>query len=246
MTTLALIGKGRWGSRYLAIIAEMKSCVVKYVKTTDYKDLHNYKDIDGIIIASPVDTHAEIANEFPDKYLLVEKPLTTSFIDAWGLTNEKIMVGHTYLYNQRLQNRIASLDTVRCLDFKLQNTSSHNSKSTPLWELAPHGVSLCVDLFGMPINVSGFKHKQGIFVYLDYLEGRCSIEVGWDYPERKVEIVFNEGELVFDGLLKEPVSPLESQIQAFVDFIKGKPCKSGLKHGVQVVEVLQNIKLCMM
>ena len=82
MITLALIGKGKWGSKYLEVVEKIPDCIIKYVKTRDYKDLHNYSDIDGIIIATPDSTHARIIEEFPSKYLLVEKPLTTSLKEA--------------------------------------------------------------------------------------------------------------------------------------------------------------------
>src|SRR5258708_8764255 len=102
MTTLALIGKGRWGTNYLNEVKKIPNSKIKYVKTYNYKDILKYDDIDGIIIATPAETHVEIINAFPNKFLLVEKPLTTSLSSALAIINKNIMVGHTYLFNSSI------------------------------------------------------------------------------------------------------------------------------------------------
>lgn len=76
MITLGLVGVGAWGKNYLKTISLFERIKVKYVctrsqnslqqlpnsttKTTDYKELAKYHDIDGIIVATPASTHFKI------------------------------------------------------------------------------------------------------------------------------------------------------------------------------------------
>lgn len=243
MITLALIGKGRWGSKYLETVKRIKDCQIKYIKTRDYLDLLSYLDlIDGIIIATPAETHSQIIQAFPDKYLLVEKPLTTSYKDALAITNPNIMVGHIYAYNQTLQELLDGITDIRYLSFKLANTESYSGKSL-LWELAPHGVALAVDLLGEPKKIDAWRDRGNLFIELKYEEATCRIEVGWNYSVKKREIyVVGSKTIYFDSSIKQEVSPLENQIRAFLGFIESQGSKTGLKQAQMVIKVLDYIK----
>ncbi len=66
---LALIGNGKWGQNYVNTIRRLQQVDLpqKYIKTRSYPDLLTKSDIDGVIIASPTNTHFEIAMEFLSK-----------------------------------------------------------------------------------------------------------------------------------------------------------------------------------
>ena len=69
MVNLALIGIGAWGKNYITTCKKLPNISIKYlcatskknldtysgnyIKTTNYKDLFNYSDIDGVIVATP-------------------------------------------------------------------------------------------------------------------------------------------------------------------------------------------------
>src|SRR6266480_7374865 len=74
-------------------------------KTTQVEDVF-YSDVDGVVIATPVRTHYQLAKEalLHGKHVLVEKPLTTSVAEAEELIalaekNDRVlMVDHTFVY----------------------------------------------------------------------------------------------------------------------------------------------------
>src|SRR5437660_3420568 len=90
-------------ARRLATSAENLSSVRL---TTQAQDVFR-SDVDGVVIATPVQTHYRLAKEtlLHGKHVLVEKPLTTDVAEAedlvalakeLGLT---LMVGHTFEYS---------------------------------------------------------------------------------------------------------------------------------------------------
>jgi predicted dehydrogenase len=68
---------------------------------TDYKDVLELKDLDAVVVATPPDTHKEIAIEAmkSNKHVFLEKPLAATLEDAyeiykqWKKTNVKFAVG---------------------------------------------------------------------------------------------------------------------------------------------------------
>jgi len=250
MTTLALIGKGRWGSKYLEVVKHIKDCQIKYVKTRDYKDLLKAKDIDGIIIATPVDTHAEIIKAFPDKYLLVEKPLTTSYNDAYKITNKKIMIGHTYLYDnayQKFRNKVKAMQPkVKYFSFEIINPESYGSKSTPLWELAPHMIAMVIDLFGGISEVDTYTvgKEQNAYALIRCKKVEGCVSFGWisNTRVRNFKVTNTEVDIQLDTSLTKNPTALENELQAFIDFIKTGKTRSGLGFGKEVVKVLEAIE----
>lgn len=249
ITTLALIGKGRWGNNYLKEVVKIKRCEIKYVKTHDYKDLLKYNDIDGIIIATPAETHAEIIQTFPDKFLLVEKPLTTNLTDAKAIINPQIMVGHVYLYNIAMMDRVKKLGRILQFQFILHNTESYGSKVGPIWELTPHPVSLFLNFSKGKVNISYAKIEGGnLTVNMSTAQCTCDLTVGWNYEkkERNIRVVGENGVVEFNGTEINKISPLENQIRHFISFIHGGTNKTLLNEGVKVVELLSKIeKVCM-
>ena len=167
MINLALIGIGKWGSNYLKAVESIEGAQIKYIRKYDYDNLVKCKDLDGIIIATPDTTHNEIINKFPDKFLLVEKPVVMKWDEAKKLENEKIMAGHIYLYNKELLNLLDGGRDIQEIEFSILNDQRKNDTEL-LWYLAPHPVSLYVYLYGMP-RVIKVKEIDGvIFVRFIY------------------------------------------------------------------------------
>ena len=231
MITLALIGLGRWGINFLKTIKNIPDCRIKYIaastkdtlslysdkyiKTTNYKDFLKYDDIDGVIISTPASTHYKILNDFVPKniYCFVEKPLITNIKDLSNakkyltIKTSKIMLGYIYLYNpalSTLKNNLSKIGNIRYISFKLCNFGPFSEGVSPLWELSPHGVSICLYLLNdYPQEVSAFgisslKPASNLFdnicIRLKFKNNiTCLLEVGWLFPQKKRElIVFGE------------------------------------------------------
>jgi len=134
---MAVIGTGYWGKNHVRVLNELLEekkidelfvCDVDENKIKEIADAFeiphytNYKelitsDVDGVVIATPSETHYEIAKEFLEagKNVLVEKPMTLDSKEADELIkiaedNERIlMVGHIFRYHPaviELRNKI--------------------------------------------------------------------------------------------------------------------------------------------
>lgn len=231
MITLALIGAGSWGRNYIKTVSSIKGVKLKYIfartaktlntlpgiynKIQDYKQLPKYKDIDGVIIATPATTHFPILKYLMPLgyYFLVEKPLVASYQDAIALKNinEKnknsmIMTGHIYLYNPafiKMLDLISNVGDIKYIDLEGCNWGPFRSDVSALWDYLPHDVSMCLELLKKdPIEVSAcginsdmvylrFKFEKNIKAFFKI--GRMS-----PVKKRRMEIVGNKGSLIFD------------------------------------------------
>jgi predicted dehydrogenase len=237
---IALIGKGRWGSKYIKMLDGFPGVDELSIYTHNYKELKN-KDIDGIIIATPASTHAEIIHFFPDTYLLVEKPFVTTLADAESIHNEKIMVGYTYLYHPKV-TQIKQKNIRNSFYFRLENTNSFHSSTSVVWELGSHGVSMVVSLFGEPKEIKAKYTKEGN-VHVHLLQCNkvdCQLEFGWNYKFQR-RVLFADGKIPLELEAGFP-TPLANEVSAFFQFIKGKPIETGLDFGLRVTRVLDKIE----
>src|SRR6185437_4395685 len=81
-------------------------------------ELFRNPHIDAVLVATPVSTHARMAEEAlrAGKHVYVEKPLSTSSKDAAALrrlaarSGKILMVGHTFLYSPPVQKIKQLLD----------------------------------------------------------------------------------------------------------------------------------------
>lgn len=120
---LGLIGAGRWGKRYISTIAKIPGIALAQVAsanpethmlvprgcqvTPKWRDVTQNKSLDGVIIATPLAMHRQMAiaaikSRIP---VLIEKPMTLSIAGAQEIARSSIehrkltMVGHTHLFS---------------------------------------------------------------------------------------------------------------------------------------------------
>ncbi len=122
-TRLALVGPGVWGNKYIKTIEQIDGIILeqivckniknktnlrnKYYVTEILREITESNEIDGIIVATPPNTHFQIAYEAikNKKPVIIEKPLTLNSKDADSLidlafTNKvNVRVNHIYLYH---------------------------------------------------------------------------------------------------------------------------------------------------
>ena len=232
MTTLALIGKGRWGKNYIKTIRNLSTCELpdEFIKSSNYKDLLSKKNIDGVIIATPASTHFKIAKEFLEKgfNVLIEKPMTTNYKDALELSRiakehrNIVMVGHIYLYNPaflKVKKLIKSVGRIKYISTEGMNYGPIRSDVSALWDWGPHDVSMAIDLLGaLPEEVSanGLNHlRPGTQLYdmcnlkLKFANDvYCFVNIGWLSPikKRNMTIVGENKTIIFDDTLKKKLA----------------------------------------
>lgn len=155
--TLALIGAGRWGANIRRTLEGLPRCRLKYVETRDWRPLLRAPHLDGVLIATPGSTHAQIALPFLERGIatFIEKPLTTSLSDARALqraaarSGALVFVGHVHLYNpayaatKRAARRAGRL---RFIFGEGMNNGPYRMDMSCLWDWAPHDLALALDL----------------------------------------------------------------------------------------------------
>lgn len=253
MMTLALIGAGKWGKNYLKTTELILDCRIKYIctstketlskfpnsyiKTTNYQELINYEDIDGIIIATTSSTHFETAKFFIQKGydLLIEKPFTTSYSTSLKLqalakkSKSLVMVGHIYLYHPAFIKLIELLRRIgKVIYFSTEgsNFGPIRTDTSVLWDWTPHDLSMVSLLIEEdPINIAAWgvnrlkpnpKLFDMVYLRLQYSNGiQVFSKMGWLSPVRKrsITIVGEGGSLIFDDCSEHKIQYINAPIR---------------------------------
>jgi predicted dehydrogenase len=171
---VAQFGVGYWGPNLLRNLFANEDCNVKtvvdlskkrreFVKnlypsvevSNDPDTIINEKNIDAVIIATPVATHYDLIMKCLNagKHILVEKPMATKVEHVQNIKdlamrkNLVAMVGHTFLFNSavRYVKKLISngeLGDVRYIYSQRVNLGRIRSDVDALWNLAPHDISI--------------------------------------------------------------------------------------------------------
>ncbi len=142
--------------------------------TTDYKELIK-QDLDLVAIATPPETHYEIAKECLEagKHILVEKPFTRTTKEAESLIELserkglKIFVDHTFVFHpvvRKIKEIITKgeLGDVYYFDSERVNLGLLQTGVNVIWDLAIHDISILLYLFPDVeiVNVHAFGSKH--------------------------------------------------------------------------------------
>jgi predicted dehydrogenase len=204
MVNIGIIGFGYWGPNLVRNFNLVKNCNVfavadnrmerliqlgfLYPQIKGFRnpdDLINHKDIDAIVIATPVFTHFELARKslLMGKHVLLEKPMTSSVIEAEILINlakQKkllLMVDHTFLYTgavEKMKGLIeqGELGRIKYLDSTRINLGLFQPDINVLWDLAPHDISILnyiVKEQPYSVNATGIAHTNNHIENIAYL-----------------------------------------------------------------------------
>ena len=165
---VAVIGTGRWGKNILKTLGALPGCEVAYQATREWQGLLQKKDIDGVVIATPPATHAEIALTFIERMIpvFIEKPLTAGLEDAQKIADAAqssgsiVFVGHIHLYNpayQAAKEQSKQIGPVRLLLGEGYNFGPYREDYSALWDYGSHDLSMMLDLMvEMPESVAAF------------------------------------------------------------------------------------------
>ena len=191
--------------------------------TQDFDDLLG-DDIDAVVIATPVPTHADLARRAlsAGKHVFVEKPLALSAADAESvaaLAEERglvLMPGHLLLYHpglRMLKELVQSGDLGRLLVVygNRQNLGKIRRDENVLWSLGAHDLSVIIDLVGeepdeLWARGESFLTKgveDIVFCYLRFPSGVVAhMHLSWLDPHkmRKLTVVGDAKMAVFDDM----------------------------------------------
>ncbi len=185
-------------------------------------DVLSRSDIDGVAIATPAETHFNIAREslLAGKHVYVEKPLVLreeegqELIELARKRNLVLMVGHLLQYHPvfiRLKEmaRSGELGRINYIYSNRLNLGKIRREENILCSFAPHDISMILTLAGEEpeslITTGGnYLHKQIADVTTTHLEFpsglRAHIFVSWLHPfkEQKLVVVGDRKMAVFD------------------------------------------------
>ena len=250
MVEVGQIGIGYWGPNLLRNLYANENCKVKlivdlseerrlYAKnlypsvsvSNKYNDLLDDKDIEAIIISTPVDTHYDLTIKALNagKHVLVEKPMATKVeqvkkINELAKKNNLIaMVGHTFLYNKAVRYVKKLIDSgdlgeIRYIYSQRLNLGRIRKDVDALWNLAPHDISIIQYWLDekQPIHVikNGVDYVQKgindvVFMNMIYPKDiMVNIHVSWLDPHktRKMTIVGSKKMIVYDDIADNKIT----------------------------------------
>src|SRR5688572_4154762 len=201
---IGVIGYGYWGPNIVRNFFSAANCTVKAVadgrqerlavlakvfpsingvKTAE--EIINDKEIDAVVVATPVFTHFALAKKALEngKHVLIEKPMTSTVAQAEelielaaqkGLT---LMADHTFLYTGAVQKMKELIDTgivgtPSYFDSSRINLGLFQPDVNVLWDLAPHDISILTYLITetpMSINATGISHTHNNIENIAYM-----------------------------------------------------------------------------
>jgi predicted dehydrogenase len=138
------------------------------IGTTDKSKILTRNVVDAVVIATPTKTHYPLAKEALEQGLhtFVEKPLATSTVECKELIDLaerkdlKLFVGHVFLHSApvaKLKEMVLSgeLGDLCYMSSTRLNLGPVRHDVNALWDLAPHDVSIMLELMGArPVSVS--------------------------------------------------------------------------------------------
>jgi predicted dehydrogenase len=227
---IGIVGYGYWGPNLVRNFAETPGVKVAAVSdldtdklavvqrrfpavktTTDFRDLLNDPSIDAIAIATPVDTHFELALSAlrAGKHVWLEKPMTETSKQARQLVDEAqqrnlvLLIDHTFIYTgavikmgELIKN--GELGKIYYYDSIRVNLGLFQRDVSVISDLAVHDFSILDFLLGehpVAVSAGGTNHFPGTpenlaYVTLYYESGTIAhTNVSWLAPVKVRQIL---------------------------------------------------------
>ena len=240
---VAVVGCGYWGNNLVRNFSELGAlsgvcdsdlgrvadCAERYeVPALTFDEALSTPEIDGLVIATPAETHAELGIRALEagKHVLIEKPLALLVSDAERIiekaekTGLTLMVGHLLQYHPafvKLKESVSEgrLGRIRYIYSNRLNLGRIRREENVFWSFAPHDLSMILALAGeLPDGVQAigacYLHKVIADVTTTHLSFPSGINahvfVSWLHPfkEQKLIVVGEDAMAVFDDRLPWP------------------------------------------
>ena len=282
MTTirLGLVGAGRWGRIYIRTIGSVPGVTLAAVASSkpetkallpagtalfpDWRAMLAAGGLDGVVVATPPASHAEITIAALEAGLavLVEKPLTMDPLEAAAVlaaarrAGRTVMVGHVHLFSpawRRLKFLASGMGAVLGIKGLAGDPGPRRPDTSVLWDWGPHDMAMCIDLLGRgPDAVRCDQTGDTLRLGLRFGTVPATATLG-TLPEktRRFTVACEGGKLVYDDLAAvkltingrpvpvAPDLPLSVAVAEFAAAVrKGGASLAGLDLGVAVVEAL--------
>jgi len=179
MKKLGIIGIGNWGKNLVRDVSKI-SCVktcssrgdpknISWLKkyypsiqyTSDSKEIFTDKEIDAVIIATPINTHYNLVKKalLSKKHVFVEKPISSTLSKAEELikiakkNNLLLFVGQIFIFNEILKKivQISKRENIIHVNFVWNKFGTFDEDI--FLNLVSHDLSIILTLFGKPKKI---------------------------------------------------------------------------------------------
>lgn len=238
---IAVIGSGYWGKNLIRNFYELGSLKYIYdenksseklirdeykIKQISFDEILHDKEIEGVVIATPAETHHSIAKLCikAKKHVFVEKPICLNIEDAIDLKeiSEKngvqIMVGHLLNYNDHF-NKLVELvgnnnygDLIKIKSSRKSFGKLRDSENV-IWSFAPHDISMVNRLTkgeveNLRVSKNSYFTDNCDSAYISYQKSGVIIEIDVDWTSveklHRFEVFFSDVILIFEDSVQDP------------------------------------------
>jgi predicted dehydrogenase len=240
---IGVVGLGYWGPNLARNFVAIEGCEVSWLcdaseearaklvgsfggarGTGHLEDLLADPELDAVVLATPVPTHAELATRVLEagKHCFVEKPLATTVeeaeraVDAAERAGRILMVGHLLEYHpavERLKELVdaGDLGSLYYVYGNRVNLGKLRAEENALWSLGAHDVSVVLHLIDEEpeeCSAHGESYVRGgvedvVFCYMRFPSGRVAhLHLSWLDPhkERRITVVGSKRMATFDDM----------------------------------------------
>lgn len=207
-----------------AALARHKALHPEAAAGTCFEELLRDRLVDAVALATPTPTHYEMARRalLVGKHVFVENPAAMLALEAEELAElarwrgRKLMAGHLLEYHPAVELMKQYVDrgelgTIHYMYCQRLNLGVVRQSENAFWSLAPHDVSVILQLFGDEpdrVTATGACFLQPgiedvVFANLHFADGRIAqIHVSWLDPHktRNMVVVGSKKMLVFDDM----------------------------------------------
>jgi predicted dehydrogenase len=243
---VGIAGLGYWGPNLARNFAAIGGCELAWLcdasaqareklaqsfpnarATGELAELLADDELDAVVLATPVPTHAELAIRVTQagKHCFVEKPLATNAadaeraVDSAAQTGKALMVGHLLEYHPAVARLKELIDGEELGDLyyiygNRLNLGKLRADENALWSLGAHDVSVALYLVGEEPEeclAHGASYVRSgvqdvVFCYLRFPSGVVAhLHLSWLDPhkERRLTVVGAQRMATFDDMLIE-------------------------------------------
>jgi UDP-N-acetylglucosamine 3-dehydrogenase len=272
---VALVGLGRMGKNHLRVLAETPGFEVAAIvdPRAEAPDLQvpllrttrelRAIDFDAAVIASPTETHQDLALELiaMGKHVLVEKPLASTFAGGKALLlaarakGVLLAVGHLERFNPAVR-KLREVLREGLLGTPIHFADTLITGNNVLLDLAVHDIDVLRSLLGplrLEHSICHVTWKEGVFDTAEIFLGSGSgataaVHVNWTTPTkiRSIRVTGTRGVCFVDYILQtcelqggSLLKPLEPDSASFDAIEEAYRATDRIVFGVQRVEPLR-------
>ncbi|MEX0920626.1 MAG: FAD-dependent oxidoreductase [Candidatus Pacearchaeota archaeon] len=228
---VGIIGIGRWGRNLVRVFDENSNLTIcankssisnsqfikeKYPKikvTNDYNEILNDPSIEAVVIATPIETHFEIAKKalIKGKKVFLEKPIAKNISDARELIKlskkKFLFVGHIFLYNPCYKKikELISEEKISSIETRWNKLGTFNEDI--FLNLVSQDLAIVYGLIGKTPEKIKLNRNEGVIsdsdivslelIFEKDLKSKININRSSPTKNKEVEVITKNGEVYY-------------------------------------------------